>query len=89
MKKLIQSVLFLLISISFSQAQDEQKILENMKIEVSYLAADELEGRATGTEGETKAAEYIILKFKEYNLLPKGEDEFFQFFEAKIRKKST
>lgn len=86
MKKLIQSVLFLLISISFSQAQDEQKILENMKMEVSYLAADELEGRATGTEGETKAAEYIILKFKEYNLLPKGEDEFFQFFEAKIRK---
>ena len=86
MKKLIQSLLFLLISISFSQAQDKQKILESMRMEVSYLAADELEGRATGTQGETKAAEYIVLKFKEYNLLPKGEDEFFQFFEAKIRK---
>ncbi|MBU46908.1 MAG: peptidase M28 [Flavobacteriales bacterium] len=86
MKKLIQSLLFLLISISFSQAQDKQKILESMRMEVSYLAADELEGRATGTQGETKAAEYIVLKFKEYNLLPKGEEEFFQFFEAKIRK---
>tara|TARA_B100001142_G_scaffold312099_1_gene347140 strand:+ start:1426 stop:2646 length:1221 start_codon:yes stop_codon:yes gene_type:complete len=86
MKKLIQSLLLLLISISFSQAQDKQKILESMRMEVSYLAADELEGRATGTQGETKAAEYIVLKFKEYNLLPKGEEEFFQFFEAKIRK---
>ena len=86
MKKLVKSLLFLLISISFSQAQDHEKILENMKIDVTYLASDELEGRATGTIGETKAAEYIILKFKEYNLLPKGQDEFYQSFEAKIRK---
>ena len=63
MKKLVKSLLFLLISISFSQAQDQEKILENMKIDVTYLASDELEGRATGTIGETKAAEYISLKF--------------------------
>jgi hypothetical protein len=56
-----------------------------MREEVSYLASDKLEGRATGTISEKLAAEYISLKFRQYNLIPKGDDNYFQYFEAKIK----
>lgn len=38
------------------------------------LASDSLEGRGTGTEGERKAAEYIVSVFKMAGLAPKGEN---------------
>ena len=53
--------------------------------EVTYLASDKLEGRATGTKSEKLAAKYIIEKFKKYNLQSKGEDGFLQYFDAKIK----
>ena len=37
-----------------------------MKEEVTYLASDKLEGRATGTPSEKMAAKYISSKFKVY-----------------------
>ena len=57
-----------------------------MHEQVSYLASDELEGRATGSPSEKMAADYISSKFKEYGLITKGEDGYFQHFEAKIKK---
>jgi Zn-dependent M28 family amino/carboxypeptidase len=53
--------------------------------EVTYLASDKLEGRATGTASEKLAAKYISSKLKEANVNPKGEDGFFQYFKAKIK----
>ena len=53
--------------------------------EVTYLASDKLEGRATGTKSEKLAAKYISEKFKKYNLQSKGEDGFLQYFDAKIK----
>jgi hypothetical protein len=85
MKKIIYSLLFLIIIASPSLAQDQQKIIKKMKEEVTYLASDKLEGRATGTLSEKIAAEYIRAKFLEYNLSEKGEDGYFQYFEAKIK----
>ena len=41
-----------------------------LKETVSYLASDELEGRATGSEGIEKAAVYIENKLKSYNVQP-------------------
>lgn len=41
---------------------------------ITYLASDELEGRGTGTPGEEKAAEYIISKFKTWNIAPAGDN---------------
>ena len=41
-----------------------------LKETVSYLASDELEGRATGSEGIEKAAVYIENKLKSYNVRP-------------------
>ena len=86
MKKLIYSFLFALIATVPTIAQEQKNILDKMKEEVSFLASDELEGRQTGTAAERIAAEYIRDKFKKYNLIAKGEDNYFQYFEAKIKK---
>lgn len=43
---------------------------EELKETVYYLASDELQGRATGSEGIEKAAVYIENKLKSYNVAP-------------------
>ena len=86
MRKLISSLLFTCIATITVIAQNQQEIIKNMKEEISFLASDQLEGRQTGTEAERIAAEYIKDKFKTYNLKPKGEDNYFQYFEANIKK---
>lgn len=83
MKKIITSLFLLSHFLIFSQDLD---ILQEMKNDVKYLASDELEGRFTGTNGEKLAANYIISKFIEQNLLPYGDNNtFFQKFDAKLR----
>ncbi len=47
---------------------------------ITYLASDKLKGRAPGTSGELKAAEYIADYFRQCKLNPKGENGFFQPF---------
>ena len=86
MKKLIYTLLFIFLGITPAIAQNQQEIIENMREEVSFLASDQLEGRQTGSKGEQIAAEYIKNKFKSYNLTPKGEDNYFQYFEANVKK---
>lgn len=86
MKKLIYTLLFIFLGITSTIAQNQQEIIENMREEVSFLASDQLEGRQTGSKGEKIAAEYIKNKFKSYNLTPKGEDNYFQYFEANVKK---
>lgn len=41
---------------------------QNLKASISYLASDELQGRLTGSEGETKAADFIAKNLKSYGL---------------------
>lgn len=41
---------------------------------LTYLAADELRGRATGTPGYKLAAEFVAERFKEAGLKPVGDD---------------
>tara|TARA_B100001146_G_scaffold225193_1_gene247557 strand:+ start:39467 stop:40699 length:1233 start_codon:yes stop_codon:yes gene_type:complete len=43
-----------------------------MKEDVMALASDALNGRATGTEGEQQAAEYLVGRFEALRLAPKG-----------------
>ncbi len=45
---------------------------------VQILAADDMEGRATGTPGFDKAADYVIAQFKAVGLKPAGIDGFKQ-----------
>lgn len=40
---------------------------------VKVLSADSLEGRGTGTEGERKAAAFIVEQFQHLRLIPKGD----------------
>jgi hypothetical protein len=52
--------------------------VDALKADVSYLASDELEGRATPSPGLDKAAEYIAAQFKGIGLEPAGGDGYFQ-----------
>lgn len=58
----------------------DQGLEISLKEDVVYLAADDLGGRAIGTEGEQKAAEYLAQEFEKAGLLPKGTEGFFQPF---------
>lgn len=54
--------------------------IKNIEQHLNFLGSDELQGRGTGTEGESRAASYIAYQLKKYNLTPMGEKEsYFQF----------
>jgi len=80
----IKYILTLAVLLGFlaacNNAPTDQELISGLKEDVVYLAADELEGRAIGTEGEEKAAEYLALEFEKAGLQGKGTDGFFQEF---------
>ena len=79
MKKII--LLAFLMSPFFTMAQHDNADLLQVKIDVVYLASDYLQGRETGTEGEARAADYIVHRYKQIGLTPKGDDgTWFQEF---------
>lgn len=82
MKRLPILVLFFVSLIACKK--EKEYVAENkIKDDVTFLADDKLEGRATGTEGEKKAATYIAKRFKEMGLEPKGNDGYYQTFTFK------
>ena len=85
MKKItINIILVFCLYIPTKSQNTQDDIIKRMINDINYLASDELEGRKTGSKSEKLAAEYIINRFKEKNLLPKGEDGYIQTFEASI-----
>lgn len=64
----------LLISVAVSplsaQNRSDRHAIRQLQQDVGYLASDELEGRATGSEGERKAAEYIIERYRQGRIRP-------------------
>ena len=61
--------------------------IKQLKKDVYFLAADDLKGRGTGSEGNNLAANYIAKKFKSLKLKPLGKDHsYFQNFTATVRK---
>lgn len=50
----------------------------DLKADVSFLASDALEGRATPSRGLDIAAEYIAAQFRRVGLEPAGDDGYFQ-----------
>tara|TARA_R110001592_G_scaffold342448_3_gene632341 strand:+ start:521 stop:1765 length:1245 start_codon:yes stop_codon:yes gene_type:complete len=80
----MKKVMILLVLIGFLSCKNEPKIVENnIKDDVIFLADDKLEGRQTGTEGEVLASEYLIKRFKEIGVQPKGTEGFLQSFSFK------
>jgi Zn-dependent M28 family amino/carboxypeptidase len=60
-------------------AQVQPKVTANdLKADVSFLASDALEGRATPSKGLDIAAEYIAAEFRRAGLEPAGDDSYFQ-----------
>jgi hypothetical protein len=77
MKHTALTIFALLFAVAVS-AQDIS--VERIRKDVTYLSADKLKGRGTGSKGEKKAAKYIAKQFKEIGLQPKGTDGFYQTF---------
>lgn len=69
-----------LMNWSCNPGPTDEDLLTGLKDDVIFLAADDLGGRAIGTEGEQKAADYLAGQFEEIGLQPKGTEGFFQPF---------
>ncbi|TPV34907.1 M28 family peptidase [Paucihalobacter ruber] len=78
--RLILLVIFFVSLFSCKQNPTYKNLLET---DVVFLADDQLEGRQTGTEGEIAASNYIVKRFKEIGLQPKGTEGFLQPFSFK------
>jgi len=50
----------------------------DLKADVSFLASDELQGRATPSPGLDIAAQYVAAQFRRAGLEPAGDDGYFQ-----------
>lgn len=50
---------------------------------VEFLASPELQGRNNGTEGNRRAAEWIVEQFREAGLKPGNGDSFYQTFDTR------
>ena len=72
-------VLFFILILAACDAPRPTAI-EQLKSDVSYLAADAMQGRETGTQGERLAADYLAERFQELGLTPKGSVDYFQTF---------
>lgn len=53
---------------------------------VEILSSPEYDGRLSGSAGYNKAANLAADKFKEFGLLPAGDDNYFQFFNIEYNK---
>lgn len=86
MKNIIRLTLTLTSLFIFVGCTDfttDKEVLAGLKADVTFLADDALEGRAIGTPGEEKAAQYIAEAFEAIGLSPKGTEGYFQPFTVK------
>src|SRR6516165_7693892 len=57
-----------------------------LKGDLSFLASDALEGRATPSRGQDIAAEFIASRFRAAGLEPAGDDGYFQTAKMVLQK---
>ncbi len=75
-------LLFVLVSYSLGAQPTAKAALQDLRVDVVYLASDLLEGRETGTEGEKLAAEYIATRMERIGLQPRGNNgSWYQSFD--------
>ena len=89
MQKQIIKTLFFCALFGLPILQAQNVVEEQLSAHVYYLSDDKLEGRATGSEGEKMALDYISTYFKEYGLQAKGSNGFQQAFDFTLGKKVT
>jgi hypothetical protein len=82
--KSLSAISLLILGFGSSHAQNlpkaETDVLKSLEHNISYLADDHLEGRLMGSRGEKIAYEFIVENFQSLNILPKGDDGYFQRF---------
>lgn len=78
---------FLLLCL-FQNIFAQTNLQEQLSAHVYFLSDDRLEGRATGSEGEQLALNYISSTFKEYGLQPYGTEGYAQSFDFALGKKA-
>lgn len=82
MKQLYTLFVLALLASACTDFTTDKELMTGLKEDITYLASDDLEGRAIGTDGEVLAAKYIADKFREIGLEPKGTDRYFQVFKV-------
>lgn len=81
MKKMI-IIIALAFVVHGIQAQNEREVLQELRVDLVYLASDYLGGREAGTDSEKLAADYIVSRFEEIGLTPKGDQgSWYQYFD--------
>ena len=78
--KFLPLLAFALLVGSCDGPPTDEELHASLKKDVYFLAADDLGGRAIGTTGEQKAADYLAQEFEKLGLTPMGTDGFFQGF---------
>src|SRR5690242_6872621 len=82
-----QSVAFLFLALSLAGQQaltpEQRAVMDHISADslrgnLSFLASDLLEGRATPSRGLDLAAEYVAAQFRRAGLEPAGDDGYFQ-----------
>src|SRR5688572_10005953 len=63
-------LVFALIASAFAQQPSTDPRVDRLRKDVTYLASDALDGRRTGTQGATDAAQYIAGEFSLLGLRP-------------------
>ncbi len=82
MKKHYILIFALVFFYSCTDFTTDKELIIGLKTDIEYLASNDLEGRAIGTDGEVLAAKYIADQFREIGLEPRGTDRFFQTFKV-------
>ncbi len=77
---ILLALLLPFVSLAQDCSKVNKKAVKRLKIDLSTLASDQMEGREPGTAGELKARDYIVGRMKEIGLSPKGTEGFVQEF---------
>jgi Zn-dependent M28 family amino/carboxypeptidase len=72
------AVFFFLIGCATSRVSTPEQRAQRWWGDVSILAADDMEGRLTGTAGYQRAADYVVRRLQEIGLEPAGTSGYFQ-----------
>ena len=73
-------LIFVTLTIGCTDFRTDRVIRQELEKDIYHLAADDLEGRAFGTIGEEKAAQYLAERFEAIGLTPLGTEGYFQEF---------
>ncbi len=86
MRSILLSLIFLHIVLPFAISQklhkSDKELITDLQTDIGYLSGDQLEGRRSGTPGETLASDYIVSGFMKTGIKPMGDSgTYLQRFE--------